>query len=242
LLFFSGFTRSLRGKNKFYAENVSVRLRLSVCLSRRLISATETLSDFHYFLYRISLKRCQASVSFMKNDSVTKVTSCKGVNAFLPVLFILVDRKLATRYGLEGPGIESMPISVAERLLRLRVRILSETWIFVLCVVSEGKRQDVQDKETSTDKAQSTREHKKKSRWELRFVHTMGTGSFQAKRPGLGVLTHPPFLGWILLCSSQWLEWFLVKFDVEYFHIIPVSRCKFREKSVHSKPYITLER
>ena len=39
---------------------------------------------------------------------------------------------IATRYKLDGQGIESPPISVAERFMGLRVRIPPEAWKFML--------------------------------------------------------------------------------------------------------------
>jgi hypothetical protein len=39
---------------------------------------------------------------------------------------------IATRYGLNGPGIESQLIPVTERLLGLRIRIPPGAWMFVL--------------------------------------------------------------------------------------------------------------
>jgi hypothetical protein len=54
---------------------------------------------------------------------------------------------------------------VADRLVRLRVRILLGAWMFLLCVVSQkkkkGKMQGNQEKETSTDEVQSKREYKR---------------------------------------------------------------------------------
>jgi hypothetical protein len=59
---------------------------------------------------------------------------------------------IATRYGLDGPGIESSPSqwpsglrrgSGATRLLRLRVRIHPGSWMFVSCVLCfKDKRQE----------------------------------------------------------------------------------------------------
>ena len=55
----------------------------------------------------------------------------------------------ATRYGLNGPGIESQPIPVAERskarlcfrsLAGIAVRIPPGAWMFVLCVVSKDQQ------------------------------------------------------------------------------------------------------
>ena len=62
---------------------------------------------------------------------------------------------MASRYGLDGPGIESAyprwPSglrlgSAADRLLGLRVRIPPGAWMFVLCVVSKDKERSKNSK------------------------------------------------------------------------------------------------
>ena len=73
---------------------------------------------------------------------------------------------IATHYGLVGSGIEfAHPGGRAVWNVGLRpisrVRIPPEAWMFVLCVVTKGKMQDNEDKDTSTDPVHSTREHKK---------------------------------------------------------------------------------
>jgi hypothetical protein len=81
-----------------------------------------------------------------------------------------------TGYGLDGLGIEycrsQWPSglrrgSAANRLLGLRVRIPSGTWMLVLCVVSKDKRQNAgQSRQTSSDEVQAKyKKIQKKSRW-----------------------------------------------------------------------------
>ena len=77
---------------------------------------------------------------------------------------------IATRCGLDGLGIESLwpsdlrQGSAVNRLLGLRVRIPPGAWMFVLCVVRKGKLMDSQNKDTSADEAQTTKECKKKKK------------------------------------------------------------------------------
>ena len=120
---------------------------------------------------------------------------------------------ITTRYGLDGPGIESRRAqwpsglrrgSAADRLLGLLVRIPSGVWMFVLCVLysKEQKTRPGQSDQRSTDKVQRTN---KKSRWgqifRMRPDRSWGPPSLLyygyrvsfpgVKRPGGGVNLHP---------------------------------------------------
>jgi hypothetical protein len=84
---------------------------------------------------------------------------------------------IATGCGLDGPAIESLPISVAERskarvcgrwlagVASLNPAGLMDVCVCALQVKTRGKMQDSEDTETSTEEVPSTRECKtKKSR------------------------------------------------------------------------------
>ena len=76
---------------------------------------------------------------------------------------------IATRYGLDGPGIESYRFqwssglrrgSAADRLLGLRVRVPPGAWLFVLCcrVRIKGASRDNQNKEVQIKNEERTKE------------------------------------------------------------------------------------
>ena len=108
----------------------------------------------------------------------------------------------ATRYRLDGPGIEYCPSkwpsglrrgSAAYRLLGLRVRILPEAWMFVLCVLhSKDKRQNAGQsrRRNKQDKAQRQNKRIKKISVGPYFSHpsTPAPGPTQPpvlRKPGL---------------------------------------------------------
>ena len=91
---------------------------------------------------------------------------CEGFKNgwFIYTLRNKITTGIATRYWLDGPGIESLTIPVAERSkARVCGRSLAGiaglnpawAWMFVFYVVSKCKVQGSQDKETSTDEVQT---------------------------------------------------------------------------------------
>ena len=102
---------------------------------------------------------------------------------------------VATRYGLDGPGIESglsqwpnrlRRGSAADRLLGLRFQIPPGAWMFVLCVLYSKGQKEQSGQKSSTD------EVRKKSLLGRNFLHP--------SRPTLGP-TQPP-VQWVPDCFS----------------------------------------
>ena len=154
---------------------------------------------------------------FVKRTDVCWFQSKSNLPAFRKIQYAVHGRGssvgIATRYGLDGPGIgrsqwPSGPRrgSAADRLLGLRIWIPPGAWMFVLCVLysqdKESKSQDNQDKKVRIKCKERTKKidcageifcTRLDRTWCLTSLLYNGYRFFfpGVKRPGRGV-NHPP--------------------------------------------------